>query len=151
MSGYLLDTSILSAFAPGGPPIAKDVANWVVTQGEKQTLFIPVIAITEIKKGIRKLDRAGAKGRVDSLTVWLNDTIEGFADQILGINADIARRAGRMEEAASAKGKNPGLADTLIAATAAVNGLTVVTTNVRHFEALDVLCWNILQDPPGFD
>lgn len=151
MSGYLLDTSILSAFAPGRPPLAKAVANWIVTQGEKQTLFIPVIAIAEIERGIRKLDRSGAKSRADSLTVWLNDTIEGFAEQTLGVNADIARRAGRMEEEASAKGKNPGLADILIAATAAANELTVLTANVRHFEALDVRCWNILQDPPGLD
>lgn len=151
MSGYLLDTSILSAFAPGRLPLAKAVTNWIVTQGEKQTLFIPVIAITEIEKGIRKLDRAGAKNRADSLTAWLNDTIEGFADQILGVNADIARRAGRMEEAVSAKGENPGLADILIAATAAANELTVITANVRHFEALDVRCWNILQDPPSPD
>ncbi|MER9138125.1 type II toxin-antitoxin system VapC family toxin [Mesorhizobium sp. M0830] len=151
MSGYLLDTSILSAFAPGRPALAKGVANWIVAQGEEQTLFIPVIAITEIEKGIRKLDRAGAKNRADSLTVWLNDTIEGFADRILAVNADIARRAGRMEEAVSAKGKNPGLADILIAATAVANGLTVVTANVRHFEALDVWCWNILQDPPSLD
>ncbi|MEI9423913.1 type II toxin-antitoxin system VapC family toxin [Mesorhizobium sp. Cs1299R1N1] len=151
MSGYLLDTSILSAFAPGRLPLAKEVANWIVTQGEKQTLFIPVIAITEIEKGIRKLDRTGATKRAESLVVWLNDIIEGFADQILGINTDIARRAGRMEEAVSAKGKNPGLADILIAATAAANDLIVVTANVRHFEALDVWCWNILQDPPGPD
>ncbi|UCI30568.1 type II toxin-antitoxin system VapC family toxin [Mesorhizobium sp. B4-1-4] len=151
MSGYLLDTSILSAFAPGRLPLAKDVANWIVSQGEQQTLFIPVIAITEIEKGIRKLDRAGASKRAENLAAWVNDTIEEFADQILGINADIARRAGRMEEAVSAKGKNPGLADILIAATAAANELTVLTANVRHFEALDVGCWNILQDPPGPD
>ncbi|WP_095084173.1 type II toxin-antitoxin system VapC family toxin [Mesorhizobium sophorae] len=151
MSGYLIDTSILSAFAPGRPPLAKDVSIWIATQGEKQALFIPVIAITEIEKGIRKLDRAGAIKRAESLTVWLNDTIEGFADQILGVNADIARRAGQMEEAASAQGKNPGLADTLIAASAATNDLTVITANVRHFEALGVWCWNILKDPPGPD
>ncbi|MEO5759972.1 MAG: type II toxin-antitoxin system VapC family toxin [Mesorhizobium sp.] len=151
MSGYLVDTSILSAFAPGKPPLAEDISTWIVTQGEKQMLFIPVVAIAEIEKGIRKLDRAGAKKRAESLTAWLNDTIEGFADQILSVNADIARRAGRMEEAVSAKGKNPGLADILIAATAEANELTVITANVRHFEALDVSCWNILQDPPGAD
>lgn len=56
-----------------------------------------------------------------------------------------------MEEAASAQGKNPGLADILIAATAATNELTVITANIRHFEALGVWCWNILQDPPSPD
>ncbi|TPI32196.1 type II toxin-antitoxin system VapC family toxin [Mesorhizobium sp. B3-1-9] len=151
MSGYLVDTSILSAFAPGRPPLAKDVATWIVTQGAKQALFIPVIAITEIEKGICKLARAGATKRAEGLTAWLNETIEDFADQILEVNADIARRAGQMEEAASAQGKNPGLADILIAATAATNELTVITANIRHFEALGVWCWNILQDPPSDD
>ncbi|MDX8513959.1 type II toxin-antitoxin system VapC family toxin [Mesorhizobium captivum] len=149
MSGYLVDTSILSAFAPGRPPLAKDIATWIVTQGAKQTLFIPVIAITEIEKGICKLARAGATKRAEGLNAWLNETIEEFADQILEVNADIARRAGQMEEAASAQGKNPGLADILIAATAATNELTVITANIRHFEALGVWCWNILQDPPS--
>lgn len=149
MSGYLVDTSILSAFAPGKPPLAKDIAAWIVTQGAKQTLFIPVIAITEIEKGICKLARAGAAKRAELLTAWLNETIEDFADQILAVNADIARRAGQMEEAVSAQGKNPGLADILIAATAATNELTVITANIRHFEALGVWCWNILQDPPS--
>ncbi|MER8723911.1 PIN domain-containing protein [Mesorhizobium sp. M1027] len=151
MNGYLIDTSILSAFAPGKPVLAKDISTWIATQGEKQTLFVPVIAITEIEKGIRKLDRAGATRRVEGLTDWLNDLIEGFADQILAVNADVARRAGQMEEAASAHGKNPGLADILIAATAAVNELTVITANVRHFEALNVGCWDILRDPPAAD
>ncbi|MER8862941.1 PIN domain-containing protein [Mesorhizobium sp. M0751] len=151
MNGYLIDTSILSAFAPGKPELAKDVSTWIVTQGEKQTLFVPVIAIVEIEKGIRKLDRAGATKRVESLTAWLKDIIEGFAGQILEVDTDIARRAGQMEEAASAQGRNPGLADILIGATAAIKELTVITANIRHFEALDVWCWNILQDPPAAD
>ncbi|MDX8525166.1 PIN domain-containing protein [Mesorhizobium sp. MSK_1335] len=149
MSGYLIDTSILSAFAPGRPPLARDIANWIVSQGAKQTLFIPVMAITEIEKSICKLARAGATKRAEGLNAWLNETIEDFADQILAVNADIGRRAGQMEEAASAQGKNPGLADILIAATAATNELTVITANIRHFEALGVWCWNILQDPPN--
>ncbi|MDF3215462.1 type II toxin-antitoxin system VapC family toxin [Mesorhizobium sp. M7A.F.Ca.CA.001.09.2.1] len=151
MSRYLIDTSILSAFAPGRPALAREVSTWITTQGEKQTLFVPAIAITEIEKGICKLYRAGATKRAESLTDWLNNVIEGFADQILAVDADVARRAGQMEEAASAQGKNPGLADILIAATAAINELTVITANIRHFEALDVWCWNILQDPPAPD
>ncbi|QND68074.1 type II toxin-antitoxin system VapC family toxin [Mesorhizobium loti] len=151
MSRYLIDTSILSAFAPGRPALAKGISTWITTQGEKQTLFVPAIAIAEIEKGIRKLYRAGATKRAESLTDWLNNVIGGFADQILAVDADVARRAGQMEEAASARGTNPGLADILIAATAAINELTVITANIRHFEALDVRCWNILQDPPAPD
>jgi predicted nucleic acid-binding protein len=151
LSRYLIDTSILSAFAPGKPALAKNISTWIVTEGEKQTLFVPVVAITEIEKGIRKLHRAEATRRTENLTDWLNDIIEGFAGQILAIDADVARRAGQMEEAVSAQGKNPGLADILIAATASIHELTVITANVRHFEALDVRCWNILQDPPAAD
>lgn len=42
-----------------------------------------------------------------------------------------------MEDAAIARGRSPGLADILIAATAQVRGLTVLTANVRHFEVLE--------------
>jgi predicted nucleic acid-binding protein len=43
-----------------------------------------------------------------------------------------------MDDAATARGRHPGLADVIIAATAAVHGLTVLSANGKHFEALDV-------------
>lgn len=149
MKGYLIDTSILSAFAPGKPGIAPEVSAWVAAQGDAGALYIPVIAVAEIEKGVRKLQRAGAEKRAERLAEWLDGLVREFSDRVLNIDADVARKAGQMEEEAIAKGQNLGLADVLIAATAAVRELTVVTANTRHFEPLEVWCWNILQHPPA--
>lgn len=45
---------------------------------------------------------------------------------------------GELTDAAESAGKQPGLADVLIAATTRVHGLTVVSQNVRHFQPLGV-------------
>jgi predicted nucleic acid-binding protein len=148
LKGYLIDTSILSAFAPGKPVVAPEVSAWIAAQGDAGALYIPVIAVAEIEKGVRKLQRAGAQKRAERLIEWLDGLVRGFSDRVLNIDANVTRKAGEMDEAAIAKGQNPGLADVLIAATAAVHELTVVTANTRHFEPLEVWCWNILQDPP---
>jgi predicted nucleic acid-binding protein len=59
--------------------------------------------------------------------------IAGFADKILGLDADTATVSGRLEASAVASGHAPGMADAVIAGTAQVHELTVITRNVRHF------------------
>jgi predicted nucleic acid-binding protein len=57
---------------------------------------------------------------------------------LIHVDAEIGRAAGRMSDAATAKGVNPGLADGLIAATARTRDLLLLTRNGRHFDALGV-------------
>lgn len=148
MTGYLVDTSILSVFGPGRPPVPHAVGRWMDRQGTAQTLFVPAIAIAEIERGIARLYRSGGVARAAELTQWLDGLLERFAGNILTIDEAVARRAGRIDDAATAAGRHPGLADVLIAATAAEHRLTILTANVRHFEPLGVWCWNILVDLP---
>ena len=61
-----------------------------------------------------------------------------FNDRILVMDTTVAIKVGAMEDATVARGRSPGLADVIIAATAQVHGLTVVTDNIRHFEELGV-------------
>jgi predicted nucleic acid-binding protein len=61
-----------------------------------------------------------------------------FDQRVISIDADIGRVAGRMEDAAIAVGRNPGLADILIAATAHAHDLLVLTANARHFAVLGI-------------
>ena len=97
-----------------------------------------MITVAEIERGICKLRRAGGAERAARLTEWLDRLLETFDDRLIHVDAEIGRAAGRMSDAATAKGVNPGLADVLIAATARTRDLLLLTRNGRHFDALGV-------------
>lgn len=100
------------------------VVSWVRSLGEGD-VFLSVVTIGEIERGIRKLaDDEFAQ----SLTRWLEDLLRFYGDRVLPVTADIARRWGRLSADLGHEG-----ADLLIAATAASHRLTVATRNVRHF------------------
>ena len=145
MNGYLIDTSVISALAPGRPEGAL-VRDWFVENGA--IAFISTMSVSEIVKGIAKLRRTGATGRADALTDWLDGLLLGYADRILPFSVDAARIAGAMDDAAIALGRHPGLADVIIAATAGAHGLVVATANERHFREVGASCVNPLA-PPG--
>ena len=69
---------------------------------------------------------------------WFEATITQFERNLLNMEIDVARAAGNLADHAHAIGHQPGLADILIAATAQVHDLTLLTRNVRHFEPLGI-------------
>jgi predicted nucleic acid-binding protein len=69
---------------------------------------------------------------------WLNALTENFGDRILPMDIVVARVAGAMEDMANSKGRHPGLGDLIIAATAQVYSLTVITENLKHFLPLGI-------------
>lgn len=134
MTRYLVDTSVLSALAPGKPAPETAIIQWV--ERHEQRLFLSVITVAEIEQGVCKLRRAGGAARAAKLADWLNITITTFGDRIVPVDAAVARITGAMSDAAIAKGNHPGLADILIAATAQAHGATILTRNGKHFAAL---------------
>ena len=141
MSGYLVDTSILSAFAPGRIDTLPDAsAEWFRENGDQ--LYISSMSVAEIEKGIAKLLRTGSAKRAADLAAWLDAIEAGYAEHVLPFDRQVARLAGRMDDSVTAKGRSPGLADIIIAATAKAHDLTILTANERHFEALDVWYMN---------
>ncbi len=107
--------------------------------------------VAEIQRGIRKLHRAGGVERSKDLARWLRDLIENYGDRLLPVDATVARIAGDVEDAAIGKGRHPGFADVLIAATAMAHDLTVLTDNTRHFAPLGVQCLNPVRQTPEPD
>lgn len=138
MTLFLVDTSALSAFAPDRPRPAVHLQQWIARQGEQQTLHVSSVVVTEIQRGAAKLRRAGGMERAARLEAWLEQMLTGFGDKVIPVDALVAHDAGNLEDAVIARGRNPGLADVLIASTARVHNLTVLTTNVRHFAELSV-------------
>jgi len=114
------------------------LGEWL--QAHHQALYLPCIAIAEMAQGIGKLRRAGGTERADRLERWLDGLLATYADRILLLDAQAARLAGQMSDAAIAKGCHPGFADVAIAALAQHAGLLLLTCNLKHFQPLGVAC-----------
>ena len=140
MIGWLLDTNVLSAFAPGKPFLSRERAEWF--RERASALFISSITVMEIDTGVARLRRLGAHRRADILHGWLDGIFDQYADRVLSFDLPAARIAGVLNDAAQARGRHPGLADITIAAIARSRELIVLTVNVRHFEVLGATVHN---------
>ena len=137
--GYLLDTSVVSALAPGREAfVPSPFGEWL--QAHHSELFLPSVAVAEMAQGIGKLRRAGGTVRADRLDRWLDGLLAVYADRILPLDAQAARLAGHISDAAIARGCHPGFADVAIAALAQNAGLLLLTCNLKHFQPLGVDC-----------
>ena len=134
MKGSLLDTSIISELAPGRPSGA--LPQWL--RQHHPSVFLPVVAVIALEKGVSRLAGVGGSQGAELHSLWLDRVLEALSERVLAIDVTAARRAGTMSDAARAKGRDPGLADVMIAAIADVHGLTVATRNLRHFDPLAV-------------
>lgn len=121
---YLLDTNVISAIRR--PDRAPQVAGWLSGKAE-QDLFLSVITIGEIERGIRQQERRDP-GFARDLCAWLDRTVLLFSDRLLPFDAEDARIWGRL----SAEIGHTG-ADLMIAASALRHAATVVTGNVSDF------------------
>lgn len=126
---YVLDTNVISAVRR--PDRAPSVAAWLRGRAETE-LFLSVVTIGEIERGIRKQERRSPEFAAD-LQVWTDRTMTIFADRILPFGAEDARIWGRLSADLGHDG-----ADLMIAATALVHGATVVTGNAEHFRPTGV-------------
>ncbi len=140
MTGWLLDTNVLSAFGPGKRPISDKVTTWF--RDRTDTLFLSTVTAAEIEVGIAQLRRMGAKQRADNLREWFDSIIDAYAERVLSFDLPAARIAGRIGDVALAAGRHPGFPDVAIAAIAMSRELVVVTLNRRHFDPLGVEVFN---------
>ena len=128
-AAYLLDTNLVSETR------RKRADPGVVAflrAADSSSLYLSVLTLGELRKGVvskRRTDPIAAK----SLTAWVEGLEFGYAERILGIDAAIARLWGDW----SADRPRPVI-DTLLAATAVVHGLTLITRNTRHVNGLPV-------------
>ena len=134
---YILDTCVISELVKPRPSAA--VTGWVARQDEA-SLFLSVITLGELEKGIAKL--TDAKRRV-KLETWVRqDLAERFENRVLPINAAVAARWGALSGQAERAGTPLPVIDGLIAASALEHNLAVVSRNVGDFEPCGVACLN---------
>jgi toxin FitB len=111
---------------------APPVEDWIkATPGDQ--LHVSVLTLGEIAQGIARIRARGDRQQAAALERWMRGLEQGFADRALPVTARVAADWGRQQP------QQPvAVIDALIAATARVNGLTVVTRNVRDFERAGV-------------
>ncbi len=132
MSGrleYLLDTNVLSETRK------KNADAGVIAflqAGETSTFYISVLTLGELRKGVAKKKREDAE-MAKRLADWVDGLEYSFADHILGVDAATARLWGDWYSE-----RPRPVVDTLLAATAVLHGLTLVTRNIRDVRGIAV-------------
>ena len=127
---WLLDTCALSEYAKKTP--APEVIAWLDEQDET-SLFMSVITLGEIEKGILKL-RVSDPRRSQKLTAWLGKVEQRFAGRILPFDAAALHVWAQIAAHAELAGQPMPVMDGLLMSTAQCHGLTLVTRNVQDFE-----------------
>jgi tRNA(fMet)-specific endonuclease VapC len=126
---YLLDTNVISELIAREPN--QNVVDWIDSL-DPETVYLSVITIGELRKGIEKLVRSRRK---DQLTVWLeNDLLLRFADKIVAITTDVMLVWGDLTGRLERDGKPIAAIDSLLAATALQGKYTLVTRNEEDFQ-----------------
>ncbi|MCX5759394.1 MAG: type II toxin-antitoxin system VapC family toxin [Candidatus Hydrogenedentes bacterium] len=121
---YLLDTCVISEMVKPRPN--KGVVQWLSERGE-ETLFLSVLTIGEIQKGIAKLVDGKRK---ESIQTWLDEDLRlRFSERILAVDEDVASTWGIIQGNAERGGRSIPTIDGLLGATAIAHNLSVVTRN----------------------
>ncbi|KPV44308.1 type II toxin-antitoxin system VapC family toxin [Alicyclobacillus ferrooxydans] len=134
---YLLDTNVISELIKREPNLG--VVRWINTHHES-TLFLSVITLGELQKGISKLSDPDRTKRLQS---WVDqDLAKRFEGRILPVDLDVMFNWGRIQGASEKEGVKLPVMDSLIAATAITHNLIVLTRNVRDLERCRVTVYN---------
>ena len=130
---YLLDTCVLSELPKTAPNLG--VVDWFHATRES-ILYVSALTLGELFKGIVKLPDGRRK---ESIRQWFTEDVhDRFRRQILMVDTEICLAWGRISAAAERDGHPRPAIDSLLAATAVVHDLTVVTRNLDDFANLPI-------------
>jgi predicted nucleic acid-binding protein len=126
---FLIDTNVVSELGRKNPDC--HVVAWANNVGTA-ALHLSVLTLGEIAKGAASLERRDAL-RGAALSRWLEGLHHQYADRIIAVDDEIAEAWGRL-----ASRRSIPVIDALLAATALVRGMTLVTRNVRDIADVGV-------------
>jgi toxin FitB len=134
---YLLDTNVVSELRKGKTgKVNRNVSAWAKGVSPP-TLFLSAISILELEIGILLIERRD-RAQAAILRSWLEDhVLPAFDGRILAVDTAVARKCAALHVPTPRSDR-----DSLIAATAIVHGMTVVTRNVSDFEPTGVTVIN---------
>jgi predicted nucleic acid-binding protein len=126
---YLLDTNVISEVRRSSPN--PGVKSWF-KQASSEDLFLSVLVVGEIRQGVERV-RTRDPEQADVFERWLKVLHRDFQDRLLPVSASVAEAWGRL----NALSPLPVI-DSLLAATALVHGLTLVTRDTSTLEKTGV-------------
>lgn len=136
---FLLDTNVISELRkktrcdPG-------VAAWFA-RAQPEDVYLSVMTLGELRKGIESVRRRDPL-RAETLSAWLDELVAVYADRLLPVDQDTADEWGRF----GIPDPLP-VVDGLLAATAKVNGLVLVTRNTKDVQRANIDCLNPFGHP----
>lgn len=139
---YLLDTCIVSKLPKIKARGDTKLLNWISKHDETE-YFLSVVTIGEIQTGISQLAKPGDQKKRMLLEEWLiSDLIPRFHGRIIAIDEVVAKKWGQIVGVGRTKGICIPSNDALIAATALIHNLVVVTENGKDFVNSGVSLFN---------
>ena len=143
MSGFLLDTNVLSEFSRRAEPDQR-VKGWLEV-ADPDSLYVSVLTFGEIRLGVELLPPSKRRTQLEQ---WLDrDLPEWFEGRILPVDQTIADRWGMLRAQAQMKGRPLSVIDALLAATALKHNLTLVSRNVSDFTVVGLAIVNPWEPP----
>lgn len=126
---FLIDTNIISEVRKGDRG-DRSVAAWWNSVSEDDLWLSPLV-LGEVREGA-ELARRRDPRKAETLEGWLADVNSGFSNRVLPVDTTVAEEWGRMNAI-----RPVPVVDALLAATAKVHGLTLVTRNTADVAGLD--------------
>jgi predicted nucleic acid-binding protein len=127
---YLIDTNIISEVRKG-KRCDPNVASWY-EKIEDASLYLSVLVIGEIRRGIERI-RPKDNTRANAIENWLVAVDKAFGERILPVDLAVANEWGRLNAS-----RPLPVIDGLLAATAKIHRMTLVTRNTADIADLDV-------------
>ena len=124
---FLLDTNVVSDAQKRVP----EPSAWLA-RADSMQLYLSVVTLGEIERGITRTEAQNPL-KAERLAQWLLELRSHHSKRILPVTEEIALTWGRLSAA-----RTRSVPDTLIAATAMVHGLAVVTRNIRDFQDVGI-------------
>ena len=133
---FLLDTNAVSEWMKPQPN--PGLISWMETVDEDR-VFLSVVTLVELRYGIERLPASKKRRRLED---WLGHELAlRFEERVLSIDSIVAHACGRIVARREALGRPIEAMDALLAATAEVHRLTLVTRNDSDFETT-IPCFN---------
>jgi len=137
LHAYLIDTNVISEIRKGKRTNRGVRAFFRQAEADASPLYLSIVTVAKLRRGVDLIRHRGDHPQASALEAWMATILSGYASNILSVDIETSQMWGylRVPDPAHAL-------DKLIAATALINDLTVVTRNVDDFAGTGVRLLN---------